>query len=438
MLNALFESLVRISQNSQDDERPIRWLPLLDRYCTNLQTLKIDVSFADIGTISQYGQLCSNLHQLTIGSYTSLNDSLLHQIDVDMILSYLGWLKHLEINRMKWIVREVIYDATRYRSLESLSLRNSTLPRIDVLTAFLSQNDQLKRLKLSSCYIMKTDRNLTLTLPSFPNLESLWVRSRDHKYCPPDFNRKEMSRLYMSNISGDLSALKKLSIDLNIFQQSNLNSILDRLATHNIIEKIDISGTDAYTREFESHLCAITNLKVLRLSYVKGFNKEIIRTLTCELPNLTYIGFKCCNVDYSMMENLMEFSHNVDTISLFLSRNVHSSLTTEILSGMMDARLRNPHRKRTPLKLILGNILIKGGFEKELHASLEDCANVIEVRATDYLNNLIFPCNISENLSNEVDDMYGGSNVFSITPTTKMLRSLPKWEPTIKKCRPDA
>ncbi|KAG4076564.1 hypothetical protein HA402_002727, partial [Bradysia odoriphaga] len=51
------------------EEKPIRLLPLLDRYCTQLQDLLIDVTYSDPMIIIQFERLNANLQRLTIGAY---------------------------------------------------------------------------------------------------------------------------------------------------------------------------------------------------------------------------------------------------------------------------------------------------------------------------------------------------------------------------------
>lgn len=377
--------LTRLSfrnEEFQDDESPVILLPLLERYCANLQDLTMDITYSDPMAIIDCGRLCSNLHRLTIGGFVRNYNAIFGSIDMDMILMHLVVLKHIDLSSMKWIVRDGPYVPKRHQSLESLSLRNSIMPGVDKLTAFLSQNDQLKRIKFSSCFVSDDD-NFTLILPTLPNLESFWFRFREIKYhlLPNSFDTK---LLFLSNISGDMSALKKLSIDLMVFQESNLNSILGRLATHNIIEKIYIQNSNKYPHELESHLCALTNLKVLRLHSVKGFNGEIIKKLACGLPNITFVDFSYCEVDFTMIENFLEFSYSVDTINLFTRApyKQHSPLTAVMLSSMIDARLRNRCRSHIPLKLILNEGIISDGIrsDERLCELLEDCSNVIQVQ----------------------------------------------------------
>ncbi|XP_037027796.1 uncharacterized protein LOC119068345 [Bradysia coprophila] len=372
-------------------EKPIGLLPHIDRYCTQLQDLVIDVTSSDPMTIIQCEQLNANLQRLAIGAHMRQCDSIFGPINVDEILTHFASLKHLEVNRLRWIVGEGAYIAKRYEALESLSLQSFILPPVDTLTAFLSENQQLKRVKLSCCLFYKFTSHVTLTLP---NLESFWLRFRDYKYrvSGDDIEGMQIHQLHLSDITGDIPALKKLRIDMNIFQKSNLNPLLDRLAVHNTIEKIGIANTDEFPDEMEKHLCALTSLKILRFTWVKGFTNEIAKKLACGLPNLPYVEFHYCDVTFSMIEYFLEFSHGVHTICLFIHvpKKERSPLTKAVLLSMMNARRRNKHSNVVLTLILNDNVISKARMRCDdgVCELLLDCTDIIKVLPSSMINTL--------------------------------------------------
>ncbi|XP_037027795.1 uncharacterized protein LOC119068344 [Bradysia coprophila] len=373
----------------ESDANPMRLLPLLDRYCTQLQDFVIDVSHLNPMTIIQSEQLNANLQRLSIGAYMIPSDTnIFGPLNIDAILTHFTALKHLEVNHLRWTVGEGAYIAKRYEALESLSLQSFILPPVDTLTAFLSENRQLKRVKFSCCFFNKC--TYPLTLPTIPNLESFTLLSDNNFHVShDDIGGMQIHQLRLSDITGDIPALKKLRIDLKNFQKSNLNPLLDRLAVHNTIEKICIERTHEFPDEMEKHLCALTSLKILRFTWVKGFTNEIAKKLACGLPNLPYVEFHYCDVTFSMIEYFLEFSHGVHTICLFMHvlHKKRSPFTKAVLLSMINARRRNRHRN-VVLTLILNDKVISEAKRNEegVLKLLLDCADVIRVLPSRTIN----------------------------------------------------
>lgn len=124
------------SNTFRDNGDWTRLLPLLDRYCLQLQDLEVNMT--DWPTTG-------NLHRLVFRQLCG--HSAFALIELGSILEHCGQLKQLELDGFTW--DEMVCPEKSFESLEFLSLRKCRIPCTDVIRDLLSKNCQLKRIKFS-------------------------------------------------------------------------------------------------------------------------------------------------------------------------------------------------------------------------------------------------------------------------------------------------
>lgn len=307
-----------------DECRSDELVKLMNDHCSalkDLKLIKIDVSAIQI---EASGRLFAALHRLVIDKCLDDNRTL------STCLMHCKDLTELELIRLFNIEGNSLAQA--FPKLESFSIKSCDNFNFEFLQEFISQNPQLKKLKLIGCNFI-TEQVFQKIADHMPNLESLSMRM---------VHVAAMNELpdHMMHL---LKLTKLTKLDINCGGVS-VNAFLSGLVANNTLDSLHLSSAEI-NKETVQILCNLKTLKVLKFTATPQLDKDVCKSLAASLPLLNEVHILECAT--TTVDELLEFVEHSKGLSklVYLQESEDPSMSKQQFLNLVEKRQRRANNR---------------------------------------------------------------------------------------------
>ncbi|KAJ6649195.1 hypothetical protein Bhyg_04429 [Pseudolycoriella hygida] len=316
----------------QDD--PSTLLRLLDRYCIELEDLKLVGIELLVDDVGECGRLFHKLTRLVIDGWRNVQSFML-------CLAQCLSLKKLEIIGMEFPRTDEPLTHQQFPSLESFTMRNCFDDNNSFIRQFFIQNIQLKEVKLMKCSPDRHGRVVNAFSIALPMLQSLSISTKG-------VHSQTVRHWYQR-----IPPLKKLEVDLFLAEDFEIDMCLSKLLERECLKELLIASFP-FNNELLRRLCGLKTLNILKFANAREMTAEICKRLAGELPLLSEIHLiECVGFTFNEAVEFVNVSSSLQKLIFNRENGGQTSITKNIFVNLVKARREKGNGKT--LTIFLNN-----------------------------------------------------------------------------------